>query len=1083
MRITLVEVGEAQPPDERTFEQPLIRVGRDAEQCHLVFNQAEWPMVSRRHAEFRVEGGRCLLVDTDSTFGTFLDGRRVLEATEIQAGSCVQLGTRGPLLRVCFEGDCGASSSGGKPEGFGARPGDADADAAREARDFAAPPTRPHDQLSAQTPSRPPADCAVLEFEDGEGDRPRRVRLDAERMLIGRDPASDIPISAAAAVVSRRHAEIRRAAGGFTLADLDSFNGTLLNGRRITGPTPLADGDRIQLGMGGPVLCLQDPSRPTSPAAPPTNPLAHPAPAATRKPSALTSLDPDTYTDVINIQQTIVDLGGDHFIPQSPLSAAAHTHLLTQHAFNGESQISVGRAPGNDIRLDGLQISNYHARFVKGLDGLFVEDAGSTNGVYVNGARLKVRAPVRGQDIVQIGPFVLKADPERGVEVFDTRSETRIDAYHIVRDVPSRAGRGTVRLLHDISLTVRPNEFVGILGSSGAGKSLLIDALNGMRPPTGGRVFVNNLDYYQHLESLKHSVGYVPQDDIIHRELTVYRTLFYVARLRLSRDVAPHELDQIVCEVMDVTGLSERRDVPVAQLSGGQRKRVSIAVELITKPSVIFLDEPTSGLDPATEEKIMKLFRQIVKSGRTVVLTTHAMENVRLFDKVAILMRGRLIFYGAPGEALAHVGADSFKDLYDKLEASVTDGQAHTPPPTAKATAAEKRAREGAREKVAEAAAEEWRLRFQATELYRRNIAEPLGETDHVAPARPVARRRSTVTDAARQWVTLVGRYGEVFGRDRVNLLILLGQAPIIALFTYLVVGEKAPRDFPYFVLALSAIWFGTSVAAREIVKERAIYRRERMVNLRLLPYVGSKLFVLSLVVGLQCVLLFGTLALLPIRLPGPGILQVLLMILTGIVGIAVGLYVSAMVKSSEMATSLVPLILIPQILFSGLVGVPEGVAKYAGLTMPATWSFDELKRLSGLDTLNEEGSTPGGPNEGRGLLEYTKRRNREELEDAQKDADEYRQKATESLKEYGRKMERYLVEARTNPNLAAPEPPALDPAPRVPDVKTIGDDLRDYVSFKHPNGHILLNPLILLLMFWCFFGATAVALRVQDTR
>ena len=238
--------------------------------------------------------------------------------------------------------------------------------------------------------------------------------------------------------------------------------------------------------------------------------------------------------------------------------------------------------------------------------------------------------------------------------------------------------RERCRLLDEVCLSIQPNEFVGLLGPSGAGKSTLMDSLNGMRPASSGQVLVNNLDLYQHLESLKQSIGYVPQDDIIHRELTVYSTLYYVARLRLSRDISTKEINQIVGEVMDVTGLSERRDVPISQLSGGQRKRVSIAVELITKPSVIFLDEPTSGLDPATEEKVMKLFRQIAESGRTVILTTHAMENVKLFDKLVLLMRGKLVFYGKPDEALAHVGAESFKDLYDKLEAPISERLART---------------------------------------------------------------------------------------------------------------------------------------------------------------------------------------------------------------------------------------------------------------------------------------------------------------------------------------------------------------------------------------------------------------------
>jgi len=257
-----------------------------------------------------------------------------------------------------------------------------------------------------------------------------------------------------------------------------------------------------------------------------------------------------------------------------------------------------------------------------------------------------------------------------------------------------------------------------------------MDSLNGMRPASSGSVLVNNLDLYHHLESLKQSIGYVPQDDIIHRELTVYRTLYYVARLRLSRDISRKDIDQVVNEVMDITGLSERRDVPISQLSGGQRKRVSIAVELITKPSVIFLDEPTSGLDPATEEKVMKLFRQIAESGRTVILTTHAMENVKLFDKLVVLMRGKLVFYGKPEEALTHCGAESFKDLYDKLEAPIfdrlrTNGNVN-------------------KDQIAEQVAEEWKKRFLQTEQYRVNVETPLRSVSASAHAEAPKKRRGS---------------------------------------------------------------------------------------------------------------------------------------------------------------------------------------------------------------------------------------------------------------------------------------------------------------------------------------------------
>ena len=346
---------------------------------------------------------------------------------------------------------------------------------------------------------------------------------------------------------------------------------------------------------------------------------------------------------------------------------SAKPQLLMSLVFGGKNELIIGREDASDIKLDGLQISNRHARLLQTSSGIAIEDLGSTNGVFVNEKKI-TKQNVSPTDSVYIGSFLIKIDNQRNISVFDTRSKTRIDSINITKDVKNRSGGGTLRLLDNISLSIKPNEFVGLLGPSGAGKSTFMDALNGMRPASGGSVLINNLDLYEHLDSIKQSIGYVPQDDIIHRELTVFRTLYYVAKLRLSRDVSRKEINQIIEEVMDVTGLTERRNVPINQLSGGQRKRVSIAVELITKPSVIFLDEPTSGLDPATEEKIMKLFRQIAESGRTVILTTHAMENVKLFDKIVLLMRGKLAFYGKPDEALKHLGAESFKDLYDKLE-------------------------------------------------------------------------------------------------------------------------------------------------------------------------------------------------------------------------------------------------------------------------------------------------------------------------------------------------------------------------------------------------------------------------------
>jgi len=597
-----------------------------------------------------------------------------------------------------------------------------------------------------------------------------------------------------------------------------------------------------------------------------------------------------------------------------------------------------------------------------------------------------------------------------------------------------------------------------------------------MRPASSGQLLVNNLDLYQHLESLKQSIGYVPQDDIIHRELTVYRTLYYVARLRLSRDISKKEINQIVDEVMDVTGLSERRDVPISQLSGGQRKRVSIAVELITKPSVIFLDEPTSGLDPATEEKVMKLFRQIAESGRTVILTTHAMENVKLFDKIVLLMRGKLVFYGRPEEALIHVGADSFKDLYDKLEAPIKERLAKTNG-------------QMSREQAAEVVAEDWKRRFIQTEQYKINVQNPLTEVSSSPRQAAPAKRRTTLGDSIRQWATLSRRYLGVLARDKFNLLILAAQAPIIALLTYLVVGAKSQRDFPYFILALVALWFGTSVASREIIRERAVYNRERMVNLRLLPYVGSKVFVLMMIVSFQCLLLFGTLKLMDLTklmpMPGAfgGLPQLFVMLLTGMVGVALGLFISAVVKTSEMATSLVPLILIPQILFSGLVGVPVGIGRLVGVVMPATWSFDEMKRLSKLDVLRgkDENAQPAAKNEGRGLFKQIQHENDANIADAQERITNYKSDAEKTTKAFEKDMDQYQKDLLNRGSPTKPTPPKLGPAPSIGTARQIPDDLSPFVDFLHPWGGHGTNIGALLTMVFAFLAATGVALRAQD--
>jgi len=1113
MRLVLTEIHDGQKTTRREFNPSKIGLGRDPVQNNLVFAGERWPTVSRSHAEIHFDQGRWLLSDAGSRYGTLLNGQRISAVTQIESGSVIQLGPEGPVLNVELIDDEAEVEAHDAPKTM------IDMEAAEQqaalwgrAQPLAAQPvpakptpqaplqtippqpqtpqpepTRPHPPAPVQSPHAPApklglptqARVSMLVCEGGATEQiGHQFLLKEDRTLIGRDAVADIPILAGAATISRRHAMIiRQDDGSFAIVDLDSFNGTLVNNQRIKQLTALHNGDGIQLAPGGPILRFIGGDSPQGElrAATPDLPSSQASKAA-----------PATRPgeDEIGFRTIVSRTPAEHVA--TPADGGS-SRLVLERKFHVGQVLTVGSSPDNDIQLDGLLISNTHARLYNTPLGVLIEDTRSSNGLFVNGGRIRGRYLLQSDDVVQIGPFVLQGDKVKGITVFDTRSRTRIDAIAVTETVSGGRARPARKLLDEVSLAIEPNEFVGVLGPSGAGKSVLFKALNGMRRTTSGRILINNLDLYQHIDSLKQSIGYVPQDDIIHRELTVYRTIYYVARLRLSRDIGTHELDQIINEVIDVTGLSDRRDVRVSQLSGGQRKRVSIAVELLTKPSIIFLDEPTSGLDPAAEERIMKLFRQIAESGHTVVLTTHAMENVRLFDRIALLLRGRLIFYGTPDEALKFVGASSFIDLYNKLESSFEAKVSALEQLPAKATNRQQRAYEQAREKIADEAAEEWRDRFVATEAYRRNIQEPLSHVQDEMESPPQKRRGRGMFDTLRQCLTLVRRYAEVLASDKWNLTILLGQAPVIGMLIFLVVGKNDPRDFPFFILALVSIWFGTAVAARELVKERPIFERERMINLRLVPYVVSKLFLLSFIVALQTTLLFGTVKILHytglMSVPGTffGVPQLLVMALTGSVGVALGLFVSALVRTSEVATSLVPLILIPQILFAGLVTVPTGVSKVIGATMPATWAFDEIKRLSSLDTLKEEGSNPGGPNQGKGLYHHIKELNEENIRRSREQMSEYNRQVTDALSQRDQAARRSRAATGNPAPAGGPGDLQAAPTPSIPEPAEIDENLSAYVNFKHPWGGKIRDAAILGVMLVVFLLSTLAALRTKE--
>ncbi len=977
---------------EKSYAQAVIFIGRDAGECDLSFDRNAFPMVSRRHAELSWENGRWILTDVGSMFGTFVNGERLSAPQVLAPGDVLMFGGDGPIVRVASFVAAGEQI-----------PMDPVAEQAMPVRqgysersDYGKTMQR-HEQ------------AAFLEFLNIPGRR--RFAFAQGTIHLGRDQMCEVAFDASAATVSRKHAELHFSNGTCTIIDNNSFNGTLLNGRRITAATPVTEGDEIQLGLGGPIMRF---SMRRETADEPESSV----------PAAEVSADL-TKTMVFNLdKETMV-----------PRQAAGQARLVRSALFGPSGVLTIGREPGNDIQLDGLGISNRHAK-LKSSGGRFtVEDLNSTNGVFLNGSRI-TNSVVAPEDSIQIGAFVFRIDAAGTVGVFDSRAQSRVDASKLVRI----AGKTTI--LDGVSLVVPPNEFVGVLGPSGAGKSTLLEALNGMRPADSGSVRINDLDLYRHFDSLKQAVGYVPQEDIIHRELSVYRTLFYIAKLRLSKDVSRAEIRQLIDEVLDVTGLADKRDLPVKKLSGGQRKRVSIAVELITKPSVIFLDEPTSGLDPSTEGKIMALFRQIAESGHTVIMTTHAMENVRLFDKIVVLMKGKLVFYGPPDEALAYFGAADFPSLYEKIEA-------------------------------ADVKPDELKARFENSRNFAGLIAQPLAAATPAAEGGRAGKKlRLGIFGMIRQWLLLSRRYFEVLLKDKFNLFILIAQAPLLALMTFLVTTSEQPRDFLYFVVAIVAVWFGTSVSAREIVRERPIYVRERMFNLGVIPYLLSKLTVLGIIVAAQCFLFFVPLKVLDLAglmfMPGElfGIPQFSVMLLTAAVGVAVGLLVSAIVRTQEMATSLVPLILIPQLLFSGLAGVPNLPTKVVSMAMPGAWSFDTIKRFSTLDTLEPEGAKQNGETEGLGLYEYIRSENKKSIDASKQELEDLKKRAEEDFR-----------------SVSSLDAPMLSDIPELGEPKELPKDLSNYVTFLHPWMNDVLNQIVLMLMFLMSAFWAVIVLRLRDIK
>jgi ABC-type multidrug transport system ATPase subunit len=584
-------------------------------------------------------------------------------------------------------------------------------------------------------------------------------------------------------------------------------------------------------------------------------------------------------------------------IPQAP---APKMHEMQISAFVQQKAVTfpmvIGRNERSDLVLSHPTVSAFHARLNRHAGNVYIEDLQSSNGTYVADVPIR-KADLQPGDSIVIMPYFLIYTGEF-LNVYTFQRESRLIGWQI------NMSAGQKRILDRVTISCASNELIGLIGPSGSGKTTLLKCLSGQTFPLGGRVQLNGLEVFSHFPLFKRNIGYVPQDDIVHRELTVHQTLMYAAKLRLPADMSLKERKARIWETLIELELEEQERQPIHKLSGGQRKRVNIAIELLTKPGLLFLDEPTSGLDPSLDERLMILFKRLSQDGRITIMTTHLLEHADMFSKIAMMHYGRLIFFGSPDQARSFFGANSIGSLYAKIK---------------------------------ERPAEDWQAEFHGTSLHQQTVAQL---RDHVLPSKrnesfaPAPVREST-GEKFSQWSTLSNRYLDIILRDRKNTGILLLQAPLIAFFIFIATTNLSHR---LFMMTLAALWFGCNNSAREICKELPLYRRERMVYLSLFPYLCSKFLILSGLVLIQCVIL-------ALLVPTDFLTAYWPLLLCGLAGIAMGLLVSSVVDTPDKAIALVPILLIPQVLFSGIFGELRGIQQPIGELMISKWSYNLMKK------------------------------------------------------------------------------------------------------------------------------------------
>lgn len=811
------------------------------------------------------------------------------------------------------------------------------------------------------------------------GQLPRQVQLIQPVTSLGREPGNDIVIGEKVSrpVVSRQHARLELIGADYYITDLNSSNGTHVNSRHINPQTrqQLRHGDVIRIG--------------------------------------------DRFGNSVSMTFQIAGL------PPGPPQAAVGRLDLQPHKV-----ANIGRAPDNTFVLNHTTVSAHHVRVERLPTGQHrLYDLNSTNGTFVNLRRVTAPRLLQNGDIVQIGPYRLVYSPA----CLDQHSNTRLplEAVKLRREVFlglwarlrwASDGKGSTSgklvLLNNVSLAINPGEFVALVGGSGAGKSTLLKALSGFSPAQG-QVLVNGEDLYRNFAVYQMMIGYVPQEDVIHYGLTARQVLSYAARLRIPGGNQAEE-EKRVREVLETVEMTDHADKMVKDLSGGQRKRINMAMELLADPALFFLDEPTSGLDPGLEKKMMSTLRKLADEGKTVVLVTHATANIKQCHYVAFMAHGQLAYFGPPGEAKKFFNdANDFSDIYSELSI-----RAPSPPapkrstlqrlvdwlnelaeliglkprqPTPKQSVLDRldpklrpyyyRLLANRPDDPPTTAAEVWAECFRESPDYRDYVqsrSQKAGGSSSASAPTPQANARSQVP-WWKQLAVLVQRQLNLIRFDYQTMLILLFVMPLVALLLNAItdptdlLGKMGvaldparqintidtfnPAQRLLFMLALATTFLGVFASAFEIVKESAIYRRERMVSLQVIPYLLSKIGVLGMFALLQCFLLLFIVSRHVEFSAGKGALGLpvflefyVTLVLAALASIALGLLISTISSNSNMVVYLILFLIFAQIILAGAFFKPEGLIEPLSRMTVTRWTLEALGSTVDMEALNSKG-------------------------------------------------------------------------------------------------------------------------------